>query len=59
MAYLEDTLEDFFRPNNPHLLQFSKENPPQCSCATVPPIAAIFEAFVESLLQCMCKYNHR
>ena len=47
MAYLEDTLEDFFRPNNPHLLQFSKENPPQCSCATVPPIAAILKAFAE------------
>jgi len=59
MAYLEDTREDLFRPNNPHLLQFSKENPPQCSCATVPPIAAILKVFVESFLQCMCKYNHR
>ena len=59
MAYLEDTLEDFFRPNNPHLLQFSKENPPQCSCATAPPIAAILEIFVVSFLLCMCTYHHR
>lgn len=59
MAYLEDTLEDLFRPNNPHLLQVSKENPPKCSCATGPPIAAILKVFVESFLQCMCKYNHR
>lgn len=37
-----------------YLLQFSNENPPQCSWATVPPIAAMLKIFVESSLVCMC-----
>lgn len=36
-----------------YLLQFSKENPPRCSWATVPPIAAMLKNFVESSLVCM------
>lgn len=38
---------------HPHRLQFSNENPPRCSGATVPPMAAILENFVESSLLCM------
>ena len=42
-----------------YLLQFSKENPPQCSGVTVPPIAAMLKNFVGSLWLATTQTNKR